>query len=81
MRDILSKFPKDVLINYMIERCWLRSTTRLEADLLWMWWDMESRAAVNDMLKYSDEASAHLSNGDIDRCQQANAEWEKAQAR
>lgn len=84
MRDVLNKFPKVVLINYMIKHFWFnlgKTATRLEADLLWIQWEVESKEAVDAMLKYSDEAKAHRLNGDMDRMYQARSEWEKALAR
>jgi hypothetical protein len=58
MRDIFEKFPKSVLINFILRNgfcCFGRAKADLEADLLFLQWDVESRECQAEMDAACDE--------------------------
>jgi hypothetical protein len=60
-RSILGKFPKAILIEFMLQQHWFSfgRNGSLEADLLYIQWEIESKAACDEMEVSCAETKLH----------------------
>ena len=81
-KTILEKFPKTVIIAFVVERFWVslgKSANKLESELLYIQWLQESDAAI----KECDEALAERKKHALFTAEHAAAEarWQRGNDR